>query len=104
MSSYQIRQQAEAQFRKLPGAEDDNGVQNGEQSEYEAAADALAAKITRLKELRLARDAAALAAPPTVPVKKARGKKKQTKQIKQKKAHPLSLLDWMKNRQPADNH
>jgi hypothetical protein len=107
MSSYQIRQRAEAQFRKLPGAEDDNGVhngaQNGEQSDYEAAADALSAKIARLKELRLARDAAALAAPPAVPVKKARGKKKQTK-IKQEKRPALSLLDWMKNRQPADNH
>jgi hypothetical protein len=44
-----------------------------------------------------------LAAPPAVPVKKARGKKKQTK-IKQEKRPALSLLDWMKNRQPADNH
>ena len=104
MSSYLIRQRAEAQFRKPPGAEDDNGAKNGEQSEYEAAADALSAKIARLKELRLARDAAALAAPPAVPVKKARGKKKQTKPIKQEKRPALSLLDWMKNRQPADNH
>jgi hypothetical protein len=101
MSSYLIRQRAEAQFRKPPGIED--GAHNGAsaQSEYEAAADALSAKIARLKELRLARDAAALAAPPAVPVKKARGKKKPTKQIKRP---ALSLLDWMKNRQPADNH
>jgi hypothetical protein len=103
MSSYLIRQRAEAQFRKPPGIEDGahNGIENSAQSEYEAAADALSAKIARLKELRLARDAAALAAPPAVPVKKARGKKKPTKQIKRP---ALSLLDWMKNRQPADNH
>src|SRR6202167_6861923 len=99
MSSYLIRQRAEAQFHKLPGVKDDIIAQ----TEFEAAADALSAKIARLKELRLARDAAALAARPAVPVKKARGKKKQTK-IKQEKRPALSLLDWMKNRQPADNH
>jgi hypothetical protein len=96
MSSYQIRQRAEAQFHKLPGVKDDISAQ----TEFEAAADALSAKIARLKELRLARDAAALAARPAVPVKKARGKMKQTKQIKRP---ALSLLDWMKNRLPAGN-
>jgi hypothetical protein len=97
MSSYQIRQRAEAQFHKLPGVKDDIIAQ----TEFEAAADALSAKIARLKELRLARDAAALAARPAVPVKKARGKMKQTKQIKRP---ALSLLDWMKNRLPAGNN
>ena len=96
MSSYLIRQRAEAQFHKLPGVKDDTSAQ----AEYEAAADALSAKIARLKELRLARDAAELAAPP---VKKAAKKKKQKKQTKPKKGPPLSLLDWMKNRHVADN-
>src|SRR5580658_3987139 len=102
MSSYSIRQRANAQFRTLPG-EDGNGA-NGAQTDFEAAADALEAKIARLKELRLARDAAALAAPPPAPVKKA-GKKKTQKprtkpktQQKQKKSTGVSLLDWMKSR------
>ena len=59
MSSISIRQRVEAQFRKSPGRQDGNGVQ----SDYEAAADALSAKTARLKGLRLARDAAASAAP-----------------------------------------
>jgi hypothetical protein len=92
MSNYLIRQRADAQFRKLPGLEDGNSAQ----SDYEAAADALAAKIARLKELRLARDAAVLAAPPPVAAKKA-GKRK--KQNKPKKPPALSLADWLKNRQ-----
>jgi hypothetical protein len=88
MSNNLIKQRADAQFRKLPGVEDDNNAQ----SEYEAAADALAAKIARLKELRLARDAAELTAPPAAPVKKIRKKKTQ------KKRPATSLSDWLKNR------
>jgi hypothetical protein len=84
-------QRAGAQFQKLPGVEDDKNAQ----SEYEAAADALAAKIARLKELRLARDAAALAAPPAAKVKKVRKKKMP---IKQKKRPAESLVDWLKSR------
>ncbi len=92
MSNIQIKQRADAQFRKLPGVEDGNNAQ----SDYEAAADALAAKIARLKELRLARDAAEQAAPPpAVPAKKA-GKKK--KQNKQKERTGVSLADWLKSR------
>ncbi len=67
MSSIQINKRAEDQFKKLTGIEDGN---NGP-SEYEVRADALSAKIARLKALRLARDAAILAVPPPVPVKKA---------------------------------
>jgi hypothetical protein len=100
MSSYSIRQRANAQFRTLPGAEDGNGA-NVAQSDFEVAADALEAKIAHLKELRLARDAAALAAPPAAAVKKA-GKKKTQKPRKKQKAREertgISLLDWMKNR------
>lgn len=92
MSSISIKQRAEAQFRKSPGREDVNSVQ----SDYDAAADALTAKIARLKELRLARDAAALAAPPP---KKTGKSKKQNKRTKRKKLPGLSLLDWMKSRQ-----
>jgi hypothetical protein len=95
MSSISIKQRAEARFRKPPGREDSNSVR----SDYEAAADALAAKIARLKELRLARDAAALAAPP--PAKKTGKSKKPSKRTKRKKVPGLSLLDWMKNRQIA---
>ncbi len=93
MSSISIKQRAEAQFRKSPGLEDGNAVQ----SDYEAAADALTAKIARLKELRLARDAAALAAPP--PPKKTGKSKKPSKRTKRKKLPSVSLLDWMKSRQ-----
>jgi hypothetical protein len=93
MSSISIRQRVEAQFRKSPGRHDGNGVQ----SDYEAAADALSAKTARLKELRLARDAAALAAPP--PPKKTGKSKKPNKRTKRKKLAGVSLLDWMKSRQ-----
>jgi hypothetical protein len=103
MSSYSIRQRANAQFRTLPAAEDGNGGNGAKeaQSDFEAAADALEAKIARLKELRLARDAAVLAAPPAAPVKKA-GKKKMQKPRKKQKTQQertgISLLDWMKSR------
>jgi len=83
LSNNLIKQRADAQFRKLPAAEI-------VMSDYEIAAAELAAKLARLKQLRLARDAAALAAPPKpAPAKKARRKKKRP---------ALSLSDWMKNR------
>lgn len=53
-----VTQPAEAQFRKPP----ELGVGNGVLSDDEA--EALSAKIARLKELRLARDAAASVALP----------------------------------------
>jgi len=88
MSNNLIKQRADAQFKKLPGIEEGKSAQ----SEYEAAADALSAKIAGLKELRLARDAAALAAAPAAPVKKVRKKKSQ------KKRPAVSLSDWLKSR------
>jgi hypothetical protein len=106
MSNNLIKQRADAQFRKLPGVKDGDGAKNrahnSAQSEYEAAADARTVKIARLKGLRLARDAAELAAPPAVPVKKAGKNKKQKIQklrTKQDKGPALSLFDWMKSRQ-----
>ncbi|HEY3790124.1 MAG TPA: hypothetical protein VGL71_14790 [Urbifossiella sp.] len=93
MSSISTKRRAKAQFRNSPGREDGNSVQ----SDHEAAADALTAKTARLKELRLARDAAALAAPP--PAKKTDKSKKPNKRTKRKKVPGMSLLDWMKSRQ-----
>lgn len=88
MSDNLIRQRADAHFSKLPGVEDKNAM-----SEYEAGAPALADKIARLRQLRLARDAAAQAAPPAaVPVKKARRKKKPS---------AASLSDWLNARANA---
>jgi hypothetical protein len=88
----QIKQRANDKFKKLPGMENGDNAR----SEYEVRADALAAKIARLKALRLARDAAALAAPPP-----AAPKKKASKKTGKKKRAPASpaasLTDWLKN-------
>ena len=90
MSSISINKRADDQFKKLTRIEDGH---NGP-TDYEVRADALSTKIARLKALRLARDAAILAAPPPAPVKKA-GKKK-----KRPPASPaVSLSDWRKSRQ-----
>jgi hypothetical protein len=88
LSNNFIKQRANAQFRKLPGGDESKTAQ----SEYEVAAADLAAKIARLKELRLARDAAELAKPP----KPLRGKKTAKKK---KKGPAVSLSDWLKDRQ-----
>jgi hypothetical protein len=90
MTNNLMKQRADAQFR-MP-VEDELA-----QSGYEAAADALAAKIARLKELRLARDAAEPAAPPKASRVKKTGKKAGTKK-KQDKRPAESLLDWLKHR------
>jgi hypothetical protein len=67
-------------------------------TESEAVAAAVAANSARLKELRLARDAAQQAAP-AIPVKKAG--KKNSKQNGKKNRPAASLSDWLKNRQAA---
>jgi hypothetical protein len=82
---------AQPKFRKLPGV----GTGDNARSEDAAAASAVTDKIARLKELRLARDAAALAAPRAAPMKKVRNKKKQ------KKRPAVALADWLKNRHAA---
>ena len=91
MSDNFIKQRANAHFKTLP-------VFDGGQpavSEYEAAADALETKIARLKELRLARDAAELAAPPKpVAAKKKPGRKKKRAPV----SPAVSLSDWLKSR------
>jgi hypothetical protein len=92
MADNSIKQRANAQFKKLPGAEDRKSVL----SESQAGAAAVAAKTARLKELRLARDAAELAAPP----KPVPAKTKKKKTIAKKKKRPdVSLSDWLKSRQ-----
>jgi hypothetical protein len=86
MSDSLIKRRADAHFSKLPGVDDGKTIM----TESEAVAAAVAAKSARLKELRLARDAAEQAAP-AIRVKKVRGKKKR--------APAVSLSDWLKNRQ-----
>jgi hypothetical protein len=90
MSDSLIKRRADAHFSKLPGVEIGKTIT----TESEAVAAAVAAKSARLKELRLARDAAAQAAP-VIAVKKA-GKKNG-----KKKRPAVSLSDWLKNRQVA---
>ena len=84
-----MKQRENAQFKTLPAF--DIGLTA--LPEYEAAAGALEDKIARLKKLRLARDAAALAAPPkAVAAKKKPGRKK-------KPVSPAAALsDWLKSR------
>ena len=89
-----IKRRADAHFSALPGVEVGKTIM----TESEAVAAAVAAKSARLKELRLARDAAEQAAP-VIAVKKA-GKKTDSKNGK-KKCPAVSLSDWLKNRQAA---
>jgi hypothetical protein len=89
-----IKRRADAHFSTLPGVEVGKTIM----TESEAVAAAVAAKSVRLKELRLARDAAERAAQ-AIPVKKA-GKK--TGKQNGKKKHPaVSLSDWLKSRHAA---
>jgi hypothetical protein len=89
ISSIRVNKRANDQFKKLTRIEDGNSGP----SEYEVRADAISTKIARLKALRLARDAAILAAPPAAPVKKT---------AKTKKPIAVSLPDWRKNRPAKD--
>jgi hypothetical protein len=93
MSDSLIKRRADAHFSKLPGVEVGKTIM----SESETIAAAVAVKSARLKELRLARDAAEQAAP-AVAVKKA-GKK--TDKNSKKKRPTVSLSDWLKSRQAA---
>jgi hypothetical protein len=88
ISSITINKRANDQFKKLTGTGDGN---NGP-TEYEVRADALSAKIVRLKALRLARDAVLRGAPP--PVKKAGKTKKRPAP-----SAAVSLSHWRKARQ-----
>jgi hypothetical protein len=102
MSDGLIKRRADAHFSKLPGVDDGKTIM----TESEAIAVAVAAKSVRLKELRLARDAAELAAP-AIPAKKAGTKngkktsKKNSKKNGKEKRPAVSLSDWLKNRQAA---
>ena len=88
-----IKRRADAHFSKLPGVDVGKTIM----TESEAIAAAVAAKSVRLKELRLARDAAEQAAP-AIAVKK--GKKNSKKNGKEKRP-AVSLSEWLKNRQAA---
>jgi hypothetical protein len=94
MSDSLTKRRADAHFSKLPGVDDGKTIM----TESEAIAAAVAAKSVRLKELRLARDAAERVAP-AIPAKKA-GKKNSKKNAKEKRP-AVSLSDWLKNRQAA---
>jgi len=94
MSDNLIKRRADAHFSKLPGVEVGKTIM----TESEAVAAAVAAKSARLKELRLARDAAEQAAP-AILVKKA--SKKTVKKNGKKNRTAVSLSDWLKNRQAA---
>jgi hypothetical protein len=89
-----IKRRADAHFSTLPGVEVGKTIM----TESEAVAAAVATNSARLKELRLARDAAQQAAP-AIPVKKAG--KKNSKQNGKKNRPAASLSDWLKNRQAA---
>ena len=89
-----IKRRADAHFSSLPGVDVGKTIM----TESEAVAAAVTAKSARLKELRLARDAAERAAP-AIPMKKAR--KKNSKQNGKEKPPAVSLSDWLKNRQAA---
>jgi hypothetical protein len=94
MSDSLTKRRADAHFSTLPGVDDGKTIM----TESEAIAAAVAAKSVRLKELRLARDAAEQAAP-AIPVKKAG--KKNGKQNDKKNRPAVSLSDWLKSRQAA---
>ena len=83
---------ADAQFRKMQRADDGKKAM----AEYETAAAATRVKTARLKELRMARDAAEqAAAPPAAPAKK-----------RTRKAKPASgkLSDWLKEREGSGHN
>jgi hypothetical protein len=79
-----------APLKKLQKAEDGKRAM----AEYEAEAAAVRAKMARLKELRLARDAAG--GGPPAPVRKSAKVKKSAKPEKRSTG---SLSDWLKDRE-----
>jgi hypothetical protein len=92
MSDKAVKPPANAPFKALPAFD----VGLTAHPEYEAAAGALEDKIARLKKLRLARDAEALAAPPKAIAAK---KKKPGRKKKPAPVSPAaSLSDWLRNR------
>ena len=98
------KQQADAQFRKVQRAEDGKKAM----AEYEAGVAAVRAKTEKLRELRLARDAADKAAAPVAPApaKKGAVKKgaaKAKKGAKKAKRPAESLANWLDD-QEAGGH
>jgi len=87
------KNQAEAQFKKTQRAEDGKKAM----SEYEAEAAAVRAKTARLRELRLARDAAEQAAAPVAKAPAKKGAKKS-------KRATGALSDWLKDQQDGGHN
>lgn len=88
------KQQADAQFRKVQRAEDGKKAM----AEYEASVAAVRAKTEKLKQLRLARDAAEKIAAPVAPApaKKGVAKKGVAKKGAKKAKRPAgSLANWL---------
>lgn len=87
MADNSRKQQADAQFRTVQRAQDGKKAM----AEYETDAAAVRGKTARLRELRLARDAAeqAAAATAAAPAKKSAKKAKRTAAM---------LSDWLKDR------
>jgi hypothetical protein len=95
------KQQADAQFRKIQRAEDGKKAM----AEYEAGVAAVRVKTAKLRELRLARDAAELAAAPVAAAKSkstkskpAKSKPAKSKAAKKATKASESLSDWLKDR------
>ena len=89
------KQQADAQFRKVQRAEDGKKAM----AEYEAGVAAVRAKTAKLRELRLARDAAEKVA---TPVASAPAKKAAVKKGAKKAKRPAgSLANWLDDRESS---
>ena len=95
MANNSRKDEAQSQFKKVQRAEDGKKAM----SEYESERVAVLAKTARLKALRLARDAAELAAAPKVvaPAKKKAGK--ATKSAKATKGSTGTLSDWLEDQE-----
>ena len=91
------KQQADAQFRKVQRAEDGKKAM----AEYEASVAAVRAKTKKLRELRLARDAAEKIAAPVAPAPAKKGAAK--KGAKKAKRPAGSLANWLDD-QEASGH
>ena len=93
MANKSAKDEAQAQFKKAQRAEDGKKAM----SEYEAEGAAARAKTARLRELRLARDAAEAALPVAAPAPK-------KKSAKAKKAPSGGLSAWLDDRNSSGHN
>jgi hypothetical protein len=94
LADHSKKDQANAQFKKTQRAEDGKKAM----SEYEAEATAVRAKTERLKALRVAKEAADLAAAPAA---KASVKKKKSAKKGKEEAASATLSDWLKDQRSS---